>query len=166
MKGYEAVETQRKFDSTRPVYARIDGRSFSSFTRKMDRPWDPRMSAAMIATTAYLVEHAHAVCGYIQSDEISLVWSDAVHGSTQLFFDGKIQKSCSVLASMAAAKFAVELQNQFGGLGSACPHFDCRIIQLPSRTEAANMLLWRSLDCQKNAISGAARTMWPSIFDV
>jgi tRNA(His) 5'-end guanylyltransferase len=160
MKGHEAIETSRKFDSTFPVYARIDGRSFSKFTRKMDRPFDLRMTQAMVETTRWLVDHTNAAIGYVQSDEISLVWSDTWDGGTKLFFDGKIQKSCSVLASMAAAKFAVELQTQFGDLSASCPHFDCRIIQMPSRVEAANMLLWRSLDCTKNAISMAARSFF------
>jgi len=160
MKALEAIETNRKFDPMLPVYARIDGRSFSRFTRHMDRPFDSRMTMAMIETTKYLVDKSHAAIGYVESDEISLVWNDSPNGGTQLFFDGKIQKSCSVLASMAAAKFAVEIQTQFGTLGISCPHFDCRIIQMPSRTEAANMLLWRTMDCEKNSISMAARTMF------
>jgi tRNA(His) guanylyltransferase len=31
MKAYEAVETKRKFDPHLPIYARIDGRAFSTF---------------------------------------------------------------------------------------------------------------------------------------
>ena len=34
MKAYEAVETSRAFDPALPIYARIDGRAFSAFTRK------------------------------------------------------------------------------------------------------------------------------------
>ena len=48
MKGYEAVETARRFDVHLPIYARIDGRSFSRFTRGMARPFDIRMIDAMI----------------------------------------------------------------------------------------------------------------------
>jgi tRNA(His) guanylyltransferase len=152
MKAYEAVETARRFDPHLPVYARIDGRSFSRFTRRMERPFDGRMLAAMIGTAQYLVEQTHAAIGYVQSDEISLVWAGSGRGNSH-FFSGKIQKSCSVLASMAAARFAVEIQSNFGLLGAACPHFDCRVIQLPSETEAANMLLWRELDARKNSVS-------------
>ncbi len=158
MKIYEAVETHRRFDPMLPVYARIDGRSFSKFTRKMERPFDIRMTTAMIETTKYLVDKTHASIGYIQSDEISLVWDGSPVG-TKLFFDGKIQKCCSVLASMAAARFAVAYAEQFGGLSKEFPHFDCRIIQMPNRTEAANMMLWRELDAQKNSVSMAARSL-------
>lgn len=38
MKTYESIETGRKFIPLLPVYARIDGRCFSKFTRDMDRP--------------------------------------------------------------------------------------------------------------------------------
>jgi tRNA(His) 5'-end guanylyltransferase len=110
--------------------------------------------------------------GYVQSDEISLVWDgrqtdkleerlrDLTGGpgiNDAHFFAGKIQKSCSVLASMSAASFAVALQDNFGSLGRACPHFDCRVLQIPSQVEAANMMLWRSLDARKNSISMLAR---------
>jgi len=156
MKLLEAVETSRKFDSKLPVYARIDGRGFSKFTKYMQRPFDPLMTRAMIETTRYLVDKTHAAAGYVQSDEISLVWDGSKTNSNH-FFDGKVQKSCSVLASMAAARFAIEYFTSFGQWSFDCPHFDCRVIQMPSRIEAANMMLWRWLDCRKNAISMAAR---------
>lgn len=156
MKSYEAVETSRTFDFHFPVYARIDGRSFSKFTRHMNRPFDERMSSCMIETTKYLVERTHAVIGYVQSDEISLAWDGSTENN-KLFFAGKVQKSCSVLASKAAAKFAVEYTSRFGTMSTEFPHFDCRVIQMPSRTETANMFLWREFDAQKNSISMAAR---------
>ena len=68
MKSYEAVETHRRFDSTLPVYARIDGRGFSKFTKDMNRPYDLRMTNTMIGVTKYLVDKTHAACGYVQSD--------------------------------------------------------------------------------------------------
>lgn len=156
MKAYELVETGRAFNPLLPVYARIDGRSFSKFTKHMDRPFDVRMLSCMIGTAQYLVEQTHAAVGYVQSDEISLVW-DGDPENNKLFFAGKIQKQCSVLASMAAARFAVELYSNFGEVNRSCPHFDCRVIQLPSKEEAANMLLWRELDARKNSVSMLAR---------
>ena len=156
MKEYEAVETTRKFDPALPVYARIDGRGFSKFTKNMERPFDERMTETMIETTRYLVDKTHAVIGFTESDEISLAWDGSIVNNKH-FFDGKIQKACSVIASMAAAKFAVEYFRYFRKHTLDCPHFDCRILQLPSKTETANMFLWRELDAQKNAISMAAR---------
>lgn len=154
MKGYEAVETSRRLDVMLPIYARIDGRSFSRFTRGMERPFDVRMSHAMIDTVSYLVEATHARIGYTQSDEISLVWL-AEGERADVLFSGKVQKMVSVLASMAAAKFATVCPRGFEG---RLPHFDCRVFQLPSKTEAANAILWRAMDARKNSISMAAQS--------
>ena len=74
LKAYEKMETEAKFLPTLPVYARIDGRCFSKFTRGMERPYDSVMSSMMQETTRYLVEQTGALTGYTQSDEISLVW--------------------------------------------------------------------------------------------
>ena len=156
MKGYERIETDRRFDPSLPIYARIDGRSFSKFTKGMERPFDMRMTRCMIDTTSYLVEKTHAAIGYVQSDEISLVWAP-ITGEGDRFFSGKIQKMCSVLAGMASARFAVAHADRFGHVSGEFPHFDCRVIGMPSTVEATNMLLWRELDARKNAISMAAR---------
>lgn len=161
MKEFEARETERRFLPMLPVYARIDGRSFSRFTQGMERPYDPRMSAAMVETTMHLVEDTHARIGYTQSDEISLVWlADAPESG--YFFDGKIMKMTSVLAGLATAHFgnAIRLACLGPQYENRLPHFDCRVFQLPSRTEAANVFLWRELDATKNAISMAARSVY------
>jgi tRNA(His) guanylyltransferase len=154
MKAYEAVETARKLDPMQPIYARIDGRSFSRFTSGMDRPFDAGMTSAMIETTKHLVHETHARIGYTQSDEISLVWlSDSPE--SDVVFSGKLQKMTSVLASMAAAKFARVCP---AGYEDRMPHFDCRVFQLPSKEEASNAFLWRAMDARKNAISMVAQS--------
>lgn len=155
MKDHERRETGRKFFVTLPVYARIDGRGFSKFTRGMARPFDSRMTNAMIEVTRYLVKETHATIGYVQSDEISLVWMAPDHES-DIFFNGKIQKMTSVLASMAAAKMAQVIRG-WAPFEDRLPNFDARVLQLPNTHEAANMFLWRVLDAQKNAVSMACR---------
>lgn len=161
MKTYEAAETQRKFMPLLPVYARIDGRGFSRFTQGMTRPYDVNMSRVMVETTKYLVEETHARIGYTQSDEINLIWLQDRYDS-EMFFCGKIQKLCSVLAGMATAKFN-HLCNDSALQDRArrmLPTFDCRVFQLPNPTEGANAFLWREKDATKNAISMAARSFY------
>lgn len=153
MKEYERVETSRRLDPHLPIYARIDGRSFSRFTRGMARPFDHRMTEALVATTGHLVDSTHARIGYTQSDEISLVWL-ADGNASDVFFSGKVQKMASVLASLAAAKFARVCPP---GFEDRLPHFDCRVFQLPTLDEAANAILWRALDARKNAIQMVAQ---------
>jgi len=157
MKEYESVETDRIFLKDLPIYARLDGRSFSKFTRNMDRPFDSRMSQCMIETTRYIVDKTHASVGYTSSDEISIAWPAVKTSEGQHFFAGKIQKICSVLAGMAAAKFAYEYTKNFGVISDSMPHFDCRVINMPNQIETVNMFLWRALDAEKNAIGMIAR---------
>lgn len=154
MKAYERVRSEDRLDRG-IVYARLDGRGFSNFTRGMIRPFDGRMTRFMIDVTKYLVERTGASMGYTQSDEISLVWDVSEAGG--FLFDGKIQKLASTLAAMASSKFMLDLsKSSLADFADRLPHFDCRIFNLPSRTEGANALLWREQDCRKNSITMAA----------
>ena len=159
MKMFERFETGRRFMPLLPIYARIDGKSFSRFTQGMERPYDVNMSKCMLETTKYLVEETNACVGYHQSDEISLLWYNDSHDN-QVFFDGKIFKMTSVLSAMATSAFMMEAVEVFPDrVRKMRPVFDCRIFQLPTKDEAANAFLWRALDCQKNSISMAARSV-------
>lgn len=157
MKAYEGA-TDARLDVLLPIYARIDGRSFSRFTRGMARPFDAAMSAAMIATASGLVERSHARIAYTQSDEISLVFLGE-NPESEILFNGRILKLASVLASLATAIFTARIMadSALEPYRERLPHFDCRVCQLPSKTEAANMFVWRYKDARKNAISMAAQ---------
>ena len=160
MKAYETRESDRRFLPMLPIYARIDGRNFSAFTRDMDRPFDADMTEIMIQTTESLVEETHARIGYTQSDEISLIWQSERYNSS-IFFDHRIAKMTSVLASFATAAFMAALaESRHADKAARWPHFDCRVFQLPNRAEAANVFLWREQDATKNAISMAARAVY------
>lgn len=156
MKAYERRETERTFLPMLPIYARIDGRCFSRFTKGMARPYDEQMSGAMVAATKALVEQTHARIGYTQSDEISLVWL-AEDPKSEMLFAGKVQKITSILAALATAAFTrAILSSPLASFAERMPHFDARAFQLPNKTEAANVILWREQDATKNAISMAA----------
>lgn len=160
MKAYEEV-TAGRLDASLPVYARIDGRAFSRFTKGMARPFDAAMSSAMIGTATGLVERTHARIAYTQSDEISLVFLGE-NPESDILFGGRVLKLASVLASLATALFMERIMTDeaFAAYRKRLPHFDCRVCQLPSKTEAANMFVWRYKDARKNAISMAAQSMF------
>ena len=164
MKRYEEIEVGRRFIPLMPIYARLDGRAFSTFTRGLERPYDQRITTIMLETTKYLVKETQAIIGYTQSDEINLLWLQDLPYS-QMFFDGKIQKIVSVLAGMASAKFTISCLKSGEDICMRAlkytPAFDCRVFQLPNKEEAANVLLWREKDATKNAISMAARAYYP-----
>lgn len=155
MKMYEGVESDRRFLPMLPVIARLDGKGFSKFTKGFERPYDKRMSDAMIKTTRYLVEETNANCGYCQSDEITLGFYSS-DWKSQIWFDGRIQKMASVLAAKCSVYFNLAIENEIQCSSDKMPVFDCRVWQLPTLEEATNTFLWRELDATKNSISMAA----------
>ncbi len=155
MKLYEKAEAGRRLLPKLPICVRIDGRSFSSYTRPLQRPFDERLSQLMIEVTRFVTQQSGALVGYTQSDEISLVLhSDRL--DREVFFNGKVQKLCSVLASMTTARFhALNTIEELEGQPLAM--FDARVWAVPDLEEAANVLLWRELDATRNSIEMAGR---------
>lgn len=166
MKAYEARETQRTLLPMLPVAVRIDGRAFHTFTRGFDKPFDAALSETFQYATRVLVKESGAVIGYTQSDEISLILYEE-NPKSQLFFDGKIYKLTSVLASIATAAFnsmwisqRARLEKVVGMRSVDFATFDCRVWQLPTKWEAVNMLLWREKDARRNSVSSAAQSVY------
>lgn len=154
MKMYEGAEAGRKFMPLLPIVARLDGRGFSRFTKGMERPFDQRMSDAMVAVTRHLVEETNAVMGYTQSDEITLAWySDSL--KSQTWFNGRIQKMVSLLGAEVTLAFYEQILRTMPEYLKRRPRFDARVWQLPTLEEAANCFLWREWDATKNSIQMA-----------
>lgn len=159
MKAYEA-STESRILPRLPVVIRLDGRKFSNFTRGMERPFDSSFRQAMIEVTKYLVDQTHAKIGYTQSDEITLVLYSENLQNGSVLFDGRVQKIASNFASMASTKFLLEMQKRFPEKVDGTkklPSFDARVFPVPSKTEAANNLVWRCQDCSKNSIAMVAQ---------
>lgn len=156
MKSYEMSMAGVKVMKGIPLLARLDGRSFHSFTKGLPRPYDERLSTCMIETTKYLVEETHANVGYTQSDEISLAWFIPADSAADYMFDGRVQKLTSILAGLASAKFLRLVIEKIPEKADKIPVFDCRVWQVPTIDLAAQAFLWRELDATKNSISMAA----------
>jgi tRNA(His) guanylyltransferase len=155
MKMYESVEAQRHLMPLLPVLARIDGRTFSAFTKGMKRPFDPILTSCMVDTTIELVRETNACMGYTQSDEITLAWySDNV--KSQIWFDGRIQKMVSQLGAQATLIFYRLIVERLPDYANRLPTFDARVWNVPNLTEGANVFLWREWDATKNSVSMAA----------
>lgn len=151
MKVYENMETRGKVMYGIPTIVRLDGRSFSRYTKGFDR-FDIDMSDAMKETTKLLVKESNALIGYTQSDEITLILlNESI--TSQIFFNGKKHKLISVLASIASVKFYDSIIQKKPHLLGKLPSFDCRVFQVPSKIEAWNALLWRVQDSLRNSIS-------------
>lgn len=155
MKSIEMIEAGRRLMPGLPVMARLDGRSFHTFTRGLPRPYHEPLSRAMIETAKYLVEETHASFAYTQSDEITLgYWTEGIE--SKMMFDGRVQKLTSVLAAMATAKFNQQVALNMPEKAHLLPVFDARVFNMPNLDEMANCVLFRALDCAKNSITMAA----------
>lgn len=158
MKMLESIHAGEKFMPLLPVIVRIDGRSFHTFTVGLERPFDVGFVNLMRAVTRHLVEQTNARIGYCQSDEITLVlYSDSY--ASEIFFNGRIQKLVSVIASMATTAFVLQgpLFIRRHDEEWARVSFDCRAYTVPTLWEAANAVLWREQDAAKNSVQMLAR---------
>ncbi len=159
MKNLENAECDRRFMPLLPIMARVDGRAFHSFTRGMNRPYDTDMSTIMIDTMVQLAKETNSSLAYTQSDEITFTWYSNNHKS-QIWFDGRITKMTSQLAALATLYFNNRLREIAPQYLDRLPTFDARVWQVPNKTEAANVFLWREWDATKNSISMAASSVF------
>lgn len=159
-KFYEMEEAGRKFMRGVPILARLDGRSFHTFTKNMDRPYYEPMSLCMIETARHLVHATQAKFAYTQSDEITLCfWNE--NPLAEPLFDNRVQKLTSILASTATVAFNREVLKRMSGYADAMPMFDCRVWAVPSFNEVIEVCQWRSWDAEKNSITMAAGAVYP-----
>lgn len=162
MKEYEIVFSPRVLKKT-PIIIRIDGKAFHTYTRvleitKLDSPFCEKLHQCIVNTTLYLVSNIqNCIAGYTQSDEISLLLKDWDMVRTELWFDGKIQKLCSVTSSMASVCFAREIANVEDVEMPA--FFDSRVFNLPM-DEVTNYFIWRQQDAIRNSVSMYGRSFY------
>jgi len=164
MKVYEKCYNV-KLPKRLPVIIRIDGKSFHSMVKKWQckTPFDDRLIEIMQATTQYLCNNISGCeLGYVQSDEISLLLRNDQTLNTQPYFDNKLQKLCSVVASMATMTF-----NHCGSTFFKIPlirnanyaMFDARVFILP-KSEVVNYFIWRQQDASRNSVQMLARPLY------
>jgi len=160
MKAYEAPSTTRKAFKGQPLVVRLDGKSFHTWTKGLQRPFDARLQGIMRKVTEALVERFQPLVGYTQSDEITLVWYSAPHETTEYPFDGRFQKLESLTAAYATAVFNHLVPQFIPEKAPFLAMFDSRAFVVPTLKEAYHAILWRQQDATKNAISMAAHSMF------
>lgn len=156
-KSYEA-RTENTLLPGCPVIVRLDGRTFSKFTKGLAQPYDERMSMCMIDLTKYLVHESNAQIGYCQSDEITLGFLNSLENP--IMFSGRVQKLVSVLAGSASAKFNRLIQESIPSHADKLPVFDARVFQYPNLDLACESFLWRETDATRNSLSMAASSLY------
>jgi len=163
----------------------LDGRSFSKMIKnKYKRPFDDEFINMMNETAIYVCKNVQGCkIGYVQSDEISLYFTDIDTEKTSLFFGGRLCKIQSIVASLAAAKFnqlafanaikkrsyAVKKMDDDETLYSLSDatsailemepvQFDCKVWSVPTINDVYAWFLFRQNDCIKNSKQQASQT--------
>lgn len=181
MKGYE--ERNRYYLQRRmPVILRLDMRAGHSFTKGFERPFDEVFIKSMQETAKYLCENIqNCKLSYQQSDEITLLLVDYDKLNTDCFFDYRVDKLCSITASMATMAFnkafkknidlyskskivtgysgqyyedyenANEQLDIYRKALDKGAMFDARCFNIP-KEEVTNLVYWRQLDASRNSI--------------
>lgn len=176
MKTYYEQISKTKLMRRCPVAIRIDGRSFHTFTRGFQKPFDEVLIKSMQETMKYLCKNIQGcVLGYTQSDEITLILIDYQKLTSAAWFDYEVQKICSIAASMATMAFNkfftenVYFTDKFDENGNIIDKeyvsihaahvkaasegamFDARCFNIP-KEEVTNLIYWRQLDASRNSI--------------
>lgn len=158
MKGYENTY-RMKLPKRMPIIIKIDGKSFHTYTRGLEKPFDRYLTYAMWETCKYLAQNIMGCkLAYTQSDEISLLLTNYDKLTTESWFDNNLQKIVSVSASLATAKFNEIMREEYPEKQFAL--FDARAWVLP-KDEVCNYFLWRQQDATKNSISMVAQANFP-----
>lgn len=178
MKGQYEDRTRYLLPRRTYTIIRLDGKAFHTYTRGLQKPFDAGLFEDMDkAIIAMLPQIQGAVFAYTQSDEISILLTDFAQPTTSAWFDGNLQKVCSVAASIITAEFNRLrtyrncVQSADNGVSSnAQPYvhlyrvndvspayFDARVFTIPDRTEVMNYFIWRNQDCVRNSVSMVAQ---------
>jgi tRNA(His) 5'-end guanylyltransferase len=176
IKLYEVEFTGKKINSSLPYVIRLDGHSFSKFTRGLEKPYDYNFHKVFSNTAMYLMKEYQADTAYTHSDEISLLFytqrTKKDDNWKEPLYDGRIQKMNSICAAMCTMFFNKELVNTFSSIKdqylekittydrmmNSEAYFDCRIFQLPTDTEMFSYIFFRSqIDCRRNHVFGLSR---------
>ena len=163
MKEYYEKSTRLFLPRRNYGVVRVDGRAFHTYTKGCDRPFDLDLYNAMRWSAEELCSSISGTkLAFIQSDEISVVFTDFDNRDTQMWFDGNIQKIASISSSIATAGFSNWLikNNCMKKFGNKLPIFDARVFTISNIEEVINYLIWRQQDYTRNSISMVARTLY------
>lgn len=152
IKKYEAVSNYLLTPRS-CLFIRIDGKSFHSFTRKCQKPFDKKLIDSMVeAGQATAKEMMGFKIGYLQSDECTFLLTDFDTLTTQGWFNYELNKIVSVSASLFTANF-----NRIYGSDNAI--FDSRAFIVPIE-DFPNVFIWRQRDWERNSIQMYARSVF------
>jgi len=126
-----------------PIIIVVNGRSFAKLTQLLDKPFCPKLSECLLSTTLRLcTEIEGTLFAYQHSDEIVLILRNDQHDTTTPWYDNRIQKICSISASLATMHFK-DCANQINLDLSGDPVFTSQVFAVPTVGEATNTIVYK-----------------------
>jgi tRNA(His) guanylyltransferase len=156
----ERYESRSQTFLPRRTYSviRLDGRAFHTYTKGCARPYDLKLMQDMDDLAVSLCKEIQgARFAYVQSDEISILVSDMDKTTTEMWFNGNVQKICSISSSLATAFFN---SIRYGKVSKELAIFDSRVFCVPDPVEVANYFVWRQKDAERNSLQMLARSYY------
>lgn len=159
IKRYEKV-SQYKLLPRSPLFIRIDGRAFHTFTKGLERPFSQLLIDAMVyAATQTAKEMSGFKLAYVQSDEATFMLTDYSdvedNYNTNGWFDYELNKIVSISASAFTAHFNWYWHIR-GDMPNSTAMFDSRAFTVPIE-DAPNVFVWRQKDWVRNSVQMYAR---------
>lgn len=167
MKSYEIEDRVSK---DKHIVFRVDGKNFSKFTKKFNKPFDVRFTKAMVRTMNEVMKEFKAATAFCCSDEITFVIPAKTGDETCHDNNGRVQKLNSLLAATCSVYFKDHILEEIADteneevirehINKVKPRFDSRLMQFTTEQEIDiyNNIYWRSrYDCYRNTVSSIAR---------
>jgi len=122
-----------------PIIICINGRGFSKLTSLLDKPFCEKFSASMLSTMLKLCSEIEgSLFGYHFNDEIIIVSRNDQNVDTAPWYDNKLQKICSITASIATLHFN-NVSSGLNLMGDGV--FTSQVFVVPTLAEAINTLI-------------------------
>lgn len=126
-----------------PIIIVLNGRAFSNLSSLLDKPYDEKLAECFLSTMHRLcTEIEGTIFAYHHNDEIVVLARNDQTTDTLPWLGNKLQKICSLTASIATEHFnscsdAIDL-NLIGD-----PHFTSQVFLVPNEREAINTMVFK-----------------------
>lgn len=173
IKAYESV-SKPLLTRRSPVFVRVDGKAFHTFTRGCNKPYDQDLIDCMVYATKMTAKEMQGFeLAYTQSDEATFMLWDFRELETQPWFGYELNKVVSITASLFTAHFNAEWQRIFQSKyvvntpeyhqqrenANKLALFDARAFNVP-KDDWPNVFIWRQRDWERNSVQMLARSLY------
>jgi tRNA(His) guanylyltransferase len=138
-----------------PIIICVNGRSFAKNTSLIDKPYCSKFAECILSTTLRLCSEIDgSLFAYQHGDEIVIVARNDQNPDTSPWYDNKLQKICSVTASIASLHFnacASAIGLNLGGDSV----FTSQTFVVPNIMEATNTMIYKQQQNFHSSIQSA-----------